>query len=967
MQVRKRHNVEQQHRESSAIDSQVHGSLAPASSVAAGIATVHEPPAKGDGGWASPAAVSAFFTVIVVLVLRADAWLPTALDVDVAPTRFSEARARSHLRDITALGVRTVGSRANEELAPALIKSIVEGLAAAAARVEGPNHALVEIQRPGTGAYSSAFLDGFTNVYSNVSNVLVLVGPRGGGGGAALQPRLLLGAHFDSALGAPAASDDTAMVAVLLEVVSNLLAGPRLEVGLVINLNGAEETNWMAAHGFATSSHKWASAITTVINLEAVGSGGRDYILQIGPRNEWLAELYTAHAPHPHGTCIIQEVFEIPGAIPGQTDFQVYRDYGGAVGIELIWLSGGQVYHTSLDVEAAIPSGAIQHTGDNVLSLVNALLASPHLPSASPSSGEPAVYFDVLGTHLISYGKRTGALLNLAFGLTAVVSALTAATRAPPATAAAAFRLLAWRTALGVGMPLCLALIITATGHSLAWYAHVGAAVLVYVAAATLGIAIAHARGHGGLLAASGSSVQGAMLMLQIGSGGQGALTLFLTALGFRTAFMGTLWSGSLATLLLIPPHLLTPPGCSSRLLGWCGGSATHGWIILQLVACALPVCVWLQHLLLVVDFFTPLLGRSGAVLPPELVLGTLIGVIITGATCIPLSLLHVQPSCSSYRQLCRFCALLLLLGLVYLATLHPYSPTHPKRLFLQHVEMINGLEGLATAADSASAPAPAPASTPMSITSPPSHSTPTTSVSTSVSTSVCTSSFLWINSMDYLRLQPIEAAHVLAPIMSRSGPNYRIDETCHGPYCCQPWYFPVWKMVGPGWWLTPAPLALPASVPRPSLDVLSEEKLAAEWVKGEVRASGARRVRLRLSGPCQMNLILPASLLGWSFATPLPTPRPDCNCHFVFLATGTSLATWTFDLTLPLSPPHDNETMSAADPHPERAKDRTKDRIVFYGHYLEYRTPLLEEAEAALPAWVTPVSFVSLWGSKDV
>lgn len=70
------------------------------------------------------------------------------------------------------------------------------------------------------------------------------------------------------------------MVGVLLELVRNLLAGPELQHGLVVNLNGAEETNWMAAHGFVNSGHKWAQHLKVVLNLEAVGSGGREHILQ---------------------------------------------------------------------------------------------------------------------------------------------------------------------------------------------------------------------------------------------------------------------------------------------------------------------------------------------------------------------------------------------------------------------------------------------------------------------------------------------------------------------------------------------------------------------------------------------------------------------------------------------------------------------------------------------------------------
>ena len=358
-----------------------------------------------------------FFACIASLTARSNEALPTPLASDASATLFSEARAREHVRALTALGVRAVGSRANEEAAPALLLRLLAVMEEEAAAAGAANFAKVSVQRTGAGAYSSAFLDGFTNVYDNVTNVLVFCGPRGGAAaltprcGLVLEPviimshrcsadtppdgllqpsptcplrdRVLLGAHYDSALKAPAASDDTAMVGVLLEAVRTLLAGPRLERGVVFNLNGAEETNWMGAHGFVSGDHEWAKGLRVVLNLEAVGSGGRDHILQVGPLNHWIAQAYAAAAPRPHSTSIVQEVFEIPGAIPGQTDFQVYRDYGGCVGIELVWLSRGELYHTVNDVEAAIPPGALQHTGENVLGLLGALLADPRLDTAT--------------------------------------------------------------------------------------------------------------------------------------------------------------------------------------------------------------------------------------------------------------------------------------------------------------------------------------------------------------------------------------------------------------------------------------------------------------------------------------------------------------------------------------------------------------------------------------------------------
>ena len=68
-------------------------------------------------------------------------------------------------------------------------------------------------------------------------------------GGAPKRNALLINAHYDSALGTVAASDDAVMVALMLEVAENVVKsaaeeGTLLPHAIVFNFNGAEETNW---------------------------------------------------------------------------------------------------------------------------------------------------------------------------------------------------------------------------------------------------------------------------------------------------------------------------------------------------------------------------------------------------------------------------------------------------------------------------------------------------------------------------------------------------------------------------------------------------------------------------------------------------------------------------------------------------------------------------------------------------
>jgi hypothetical protein len=84
---------------------------------------------------------------------------------------FSEARARAHLRDIAALGVRLVGMESNEDAVPRIILEHVAQLAGSA----GPGVTVEVAQQTVSGAFPLDFLDGFTNVYSNITNIVVRV------------------------------------------------------------------------------------------------------------------------------------------------------------------------------------------------------------------------------------------------------------------------------------------------------------------------------------------------------------------------------------------------------------------------------------------------------------------------------------------------------------------------------------------------------------------------------------------------------------------------------------------------------------------------------------------------------------------------------------------------------------------------------------------------------------------------
>jgi hypothetical protein len=82
----------------------------------------------------------------------------------------------------------------------------------------------------------------------------------------------------------------------------------------------------------------------------------------------------------------------------------------------------GYVYHTSYDNLDAIPTGTLQHTGDNLLALTKHLASSDVLSNSQEHAAGRTVYFDVLGLYMIRYSETTGIILNV---LTIALSAYT--------------------------------------------------------------------------------------------------------------------------------------------------------------------------------------------------------------------------------------------------------------------------------------------------------------------------------------------------------------------------------------------------------------------------------------------------------------------------------------------------------------------------------------------------------------
>ncbi|XP_076681167.1 endoplasmic reticulum metallopeptidase 1 isoform X2 [Andrena cerasifolii] len=348
-----------------------------------------------------------FLLVLSVAIIAFEKMLPEPLTVNkegLYPGRFIAERSHNHLVNLTSIGPRIVGSYENEVLAIKYLTNIISSVVKDA----NENHKILVNVTKHSGAFPLKFLDGMTNVYRNVQNIVVRISPH-----RPAQSSLLINCHFDTFADSPGGSDDGAGCAVMLEILRVIAHSSKLLKHNVIFLfNGAEENLLQASHGFITQ-HPWAKEVRAFINLEACGAGGRELLFQAGPDSSWILQIYSKSVPYPYASSLAQEIFE-SGVVPGDTDFRIFRDFGNVSGLDFAWSTNGYVYHTKYDNIDQIPLGSLQRTGDNILALLQGIVLDDYLSEVTvQDNAEKLVFFDFLGLFVIRWPQYVASMLNV--------------------------------------------------------------------------------------------------------------------------------------------------------------------------------------------------------------------------------------------------------------------------------------------------------------------------------------------------------------------------------------------------------------------------------------------------------------------------------------------------------------------------------------------------------------------------
>ncbi|XP_063151141.1 endoplasmic reticulum metallopeptidase 1 [Candoia aspera] len=747
------------------------------------------------------------------------------------PTEFDAQCARAYLENITAIGPRSVGSPENEIFTVDYLLKQVKAIEIKSNHVHTIS---VDIQRP-TGTFSIDFLGGFTSYYDNITNVAVKLEPRSGA-----EHAVMLNCHFDSVPNTLGASDDAVSCSIMLEILHTLSESSEpLQHSVIFLFNGAEESILQASHGFITQ-HPWAKSVKAFINLEAAGVGGKELVFQTGPENPWLVQAYVSAAKHPFGCIVAQEVFQ-SGIIPAETDFRIYRDFGNVPGIDLAFIENGYIYHTKYDTVDRILTDSIQRAGDNILAVLKYLAKSDTLTKSHEYRHGNVVFFDVLGMFVVAYPARVGAIMNcvivslamLYLGKKVVQPRKRGINYLKEFAIAFGFSALSWFVTL-IGT-LLIAAIISLIGRSLCWYTHCYVSYFLYGSAALAKLILVHTLAKKFYYKHTNEQFLGEIFFDVPVIFWTISLAL-LTYLEISSAFISAMWVAFPLLTKLMTYKELREKG------------ATMKFVTVYLLGMFIPHVYLLYVSRIMLEMFSPIMGRSGSEVPPDVVVAAFIVLV-----CILLSsylLRFIYLSRSTKMTLISLTTIFIVTFiLVCSGIFFPFSSDlanpRPKRILLQHLNRrFHSLDGHLEKSDSG----------------------------------------IWINGLDYGGI-----SHIIPHLPEL---NDSITARCEegSPLCGYPWILPVDYLFRKTRYL-PAPAITPQNPIR--FQLLSKEQTLWDSTK----------LTFEVIGPSHMALYLRlhqgSTLSTWSLGDGTPVVNNINGDYFVYYSHGLQAMPWHFWIEL--------------------------------------------------------------------
>jgi len=222
------------------------------------------------------------------------------------------------------------------------------------------------------------------------------------------QPAVLLMAHHDSVWGSPAAADDGAGVASVLETIRAIKAGGQPRRDVMVLLTDGEELGLEGAKAFFATDPRRAH-VGVIVNLETRGGGGRASMFETGSDNGAMMDLFGEVVRRPVSTSLSVFIYK---KLPNSTDLTVAKKRGYP-GFNFAFIGRAGLYHSPLATPDALDQGALQDMGRQTLDLTRALADVPALPGRAADR----TFFDAYGLVFVSYPAALGWLFLTIGGL----------------------------------------------------------------------------------------------------------------------------------------------------------------------------------------------------------------------------------------------------------------------------------------------------------------------------------------------------------------------------------------------------------------------------------------------------------------------------------------------------------------------------------------------------------------------
>jgi hypothetical protein len=226
---------------------------------------------------------------------------------------------------------------------------------------------------------------------ARVRNVIAVIGPPAG-------RALLLNAHYDSTPAGPAAADDGAGVATLLEVAA-LMKGSDLKRPIIFLFNEGEELGLVGARAFL--SDPLSPRVDSLVNLEARGVRGPVNMFETSRPNGAAIHVFSAAVDRPFANSLSTDVYRL---MPNYTDVNSFSERGWLT-LNLAPIGNETRYHSRGDDLAALEPATLQHMGDQTLALARELAAG------TPKDRGDRIFMDLAGRILVSLPLALGAVL----------------------------------------------------------------------------------------------------------------------------------------------------------------------------------------------------------------------------------------------------------------------------------------------------------------------------------------------------------------------------------------------------------------------------------------------------------------------------------------------------------------------------------------------------------------------------